>query len=88
MASLTYRAAQRMDTQRDLRNVLLFPKVNRLEDLRGGHPVLFSGRLEPLDVLHQCEAPALRVDLLDTSGHQFVHQPARDRHVTTGTHEL
>lgn len=63
-----------MDTERDLGDVLPLPEVHCLKHLVDRDAILFSGFLETLNVLHERKPASFLVDLLDASGHQFVHQ--------------
>ena len=69
----TDHSTEGVEAQGDLGDVLPLPQVHRLEALWRWHAVFPSSIGEPLDVLHQCEAAAFLVDLLDTARHQFVH---------------
>ena len=70
----TYDPPQGVDTEGDLGDVLPLPEVHGLEHLVDRDAIFFGGFLETLDVLHQREPSSFLIDLLDTSGHQFVHQ--------------
>lgn len=69
----TYNSPERVDTERDLGNVLLLPEVNCLEHFIWRNTELGSSVGKPLDVLHQGKATSLCVDLLDAPGVQLVH---------------
>lgn len=70
--------AEGVQRQHHLGYVPLLEQVGRLEDLLLRHAVLLDRVLEPLDVLHQLEVGALRLDLLDRTGLELVHQVAED----------
>uniref|UniRef100_A0A1B0GP64 Uncharacterized protein n=1 Tax=Phlebotomus papatasi TaxID=29031 RepID=A0A1B0GP64_PHLPP len=62
----------------DLRDVLLFPEINCLEDINIRYTVILEGFLEVVDVFHHFELSTRFVDLWYRSGLEFVHEAAED----------
>lgn len=59
-------------------DVASLEKICRLEDLLVRHAILLNGLLEPLNVLHEFEGAAGRLDLLDGVGLDLVDEVTED----------
>jgi len=68
-------AAQRVDGQRHLRDVLLLEQVDGLEVFGVGHSVFADGAGEGVHVLAKGKVTALGCDLWHCFWLQFVYQP-------------
>lgn len=71
----TNRSPESHDALRDLRDVSSLPQVDGLKDVRLWDSEPFGRILEGIDVLHELEVSATRVDFGNGSWHQLINQP-------------
>jgi len=69
-------AAEGVDAENHLRDVASLEQVSCLEDLLMGYTVFLNGVLEPLNILHELEGSARRLNLLDRVGLDLVNKIA------------
>lgn len=73
---ITYGSSKCHDALGHLWDVPSLPQINRLENVSFRNSESFGRVLEMIQVFHELEVSAGRVDFGDGSGRQLVHQPA------------